>query len=97
MAVSPAQFVDNYPEFAQALTSNPSLVQAVLNDAYDLTPEGIWPANILDQGAQLRAAQSLALSPFGRNMALANEEGKTVYDERLERLMRIVAAGGSLT
>lgn len=97
MPVTPQQFVDNYPEFAQALTQQPALVQSVLNDAYALTPASVWPPGIIDQGAQLRAAQSLALSPFGRGMALANEDGKTVYDQRLDRLVAIVAAGGSLT
>lgn len=97
MAVTPAVFVTNYPEFAQALTSNPDLVQQEINNAYALTPASVWPPAILDQGAQLRAAQALALSPFGRGMALANEEGKTVYDQRLDRLIAIVAAGGSLS
>jgi hypothetical protein len=97
MAVTPALFVTNYPEFAQAQTSNPALVQSALDDAYALTPASVWPAAIIDQGAQLRAAQTLALSPFGRGMALANEEGKTVYDQRLDRLIAIVAAGGSLS
>jgi hypothetical protein len=97
VAVTPAQFVTNYPEFAQAFTSNPALVQKELDNAYAMTPASVWPASILDQGAQLRAAQALALSPFGRGMALANEDGKTVYDERLGRLVAIVAAGGSLS
>lgn len=93
MAVSLATFVANYPEFANA----PSPVaQNALNDAYSMTPAAVWPAPILDQAAQLRAAQALALSPFGRNMALANEEGKTVYDGRLQRLVAICAAGGTV-
>lgn len=97
MAVTPAQFVENYPEFAPALTQQPALVATTLSDAYALTPDTVWPSGFLDQAAQLRAAQSLALSPYGRGMALANDEGKTVYDLRLERLVTMVGGGGSVT
>jgi len=92
--VDPSAFIENYPEFTNAPTD---LIQNELNNAYALTPASLWPSAIIDQGAQLRAAQALALSPFGRGMALANEEGKTVYDARLDRLVAIVAAGGSTT
>lgn len=94
MAVTPTQFVANYPEFAQAPLA--TVVQNALNDAYSMTPVSVWPSSLVDQAAQLRAAQALALSPFGRGMALANEEGKTVYDQRLQRLVQICAAGGTV-
>lgn len=94
MAVTPTTFVANYPEFAQAPLG--TVVQNALNDAYSMTPSSVWPTSLVDQAAQLRAAQSLALSPFGRGMALADDEGKTVYDARLDRLVRIAAAGGTV-
>jgi hypothetical protein len=94
--VTPAQFVTNYPEFADALTAYPALVQSALDDAYALTPATVWPPTLIDAGAQLRAAQTLALSPYARNLSLANADGRTVYDLRLERFVARVAGGGSL-
>lgn len=93
MAVDVATFLVNYPEFVNAPTG---VVQNCLNDAYSMTPSAVWPSAILDQGAQLRAAQALALSPFGRGMSYSDPQGKTVYDERLGRLVTIAAAGGSV-
>jgi hypothetical protein len=92
VAVTAAQFIRNYPEFADAPLN---IVTQYLADAYSMTPVGVWGANT-DQGAQLRCAQALALSPYARKMALANEEGKTVYDARLTILVRIAASGGSV-
>jgi S-(hydroxymethyl)glutathione dehydrogenase/alcohol dehydrogenase len=72
--VTPAQFITNYPEFADALTAYPQLVQNALDDAYALTPAGVWPPTLIDAGAQLRAAQTLALSPYGRGLKLAGAD-----------------------
>jgi hypothetical protein len=96
VSVSPSQFVANYPEFADALSQQPALIQNVLDEAYLLTPDSVWPAWLVDQAAQLRAAQALALSPFGRALQLTEKDGGTVYDARLERIARLVGAGGSL-
>lgn len=93
MAVSPSTFLVNYPEFTQVPIA--ALTNA-LNDAYSMTPAAVWPAPILDQAAQLRAAQSLALSPFGRGANPRDDQGRTVYDVRLQRLIQIAAAGGTV-
>jgi hypothetical protein len=91
--VTPGEFTAYYPEFADA----PSvLVSEAIRQAYALTPASVWPAALQDAGVMLRAAQSLAQSPFGRNMSLADDDGKTAYDMRLERLISIVAAGGAV-
>lgn len=90
--VSAATFIVNYPEFTNAPNA---LVTNELANAYTMTAATTWGV-YQDQGAQLRTAQALALSPFGRGMALANEEGATVYDTRLDALVMVVAAGGSL-
>lgn len=90
MPVDVPTFLTNYPEFANVPTP---VVQNALNDAYSMTPAATWPVNLLDQGAQLRCAQSLALSPFARGTNPRDDGGKTAYDERLERLVRIAARG----
>lgn len=95
MAVTPSEFVANYPEFAEMLTTNPAALQNVLDDAYKKTPVALW-TTLTDEGAQLRAAQALAQSPFARNLELANNDGKTVYDARLAELVDIIGAGGTV-
>jgi len=94
VAVDVSVFLTNYPEFVNAPTE---VVQNCLNDAYSMTPDVVWPSNLVDQAAQLRCAQALALSPFGRGMSYADKQGNTVYDDRLNRLIQIAAAGGSVT
>jgi hypothetical protein len=94
--VTPSAFVANYPEFADALTNFPTLVSNALNDAYSMTPANIWSPALVDQGAQLRAAQILSLSNYGKNLALSDNDGITVYDKRLDRLVAITAGGGSV-
>lgn len=90
--VSAATFIVNYPEFTNA---PPALITNELTNAYNKTSATVWGVYI-DEGAQLRACRSLALSPFGRGMALVSKDGSTVYDERLNDLIEIIAAGGSL-
>lgn len=93
MAVDVPTFLANYPEFANVPTP---VVTNTLNDAYSMTPSNVWPAAIVDQAAQLRCAQALALSPFARGTNPRDDAGKTVYDERLRRLVQICAAGGTV-
>jgi hypothetical protein len=83
-------FVAKYPHFINAPQS---LVQAHLDDATALCPLGVW-GGLQGQGIGLRAARALALSPYARNLSLASAEGKTVYDDQLKELIRIVAVGG---
>lgn len=71
------------------------MAQNALDRAYALTPASIWGA-MQDEGAQLRAAQSLALSPYGTGLQLIQKNGATNYDTRLDRLVAIVAAGGTI-
>ena len=51
-------------------------------------------AELQSQGIGLRAAQSLALSPFGRELQMVLKDGSTAYDKRLDELINIVAIGG---
>lgn len=93
MAVDVPTFLVNYPEFNAVPIP---VVTNSLNDAYSMTPTAVWPPAIIDQAAQLRCAQSLALSPFARGTNPRDDGGKTVYDERLQRLVMIAAAGGTV-
>ena len=85
-----AAFIAKFPEFAQA---DESIVQAALDDATLLCPYSRWQS-LQAMGIGLRAAQALALSPFARQMALANDDGSTVYDGRLKQLFSLVSIGG---
>lgn len=96
MAVDLPTFIANFPEFTAAATSTPVMVQSALDAAYLMTPIGIWTA-LQDEGAQLRAAQWIAMSPYGSGLELSRSDGSTLYDSRLNRLIAIVAAGGSHT
>lgn len=85
-----ATFLANFPEFGGA---DESVILAALANATALCPYSRWRA-LQTQGIGLRAAQALALSPFARNMALAKDDGSTVYDGRLKELFSIVSIGG---
>ena len=91
MPVDVPTFLTNYPEFGSV---PPEVVQNALNDAYSMTPSTVWPTAIIDQAAQLRCAQSLALSPFARGTNPRDDQGRTGYDDRLHRPVTIAAAGG---
>lgn len=89
MAVTAASFKAAFPEFANATEA---LVTATLERAVLDCPSDAW-GQVTDRGIELTAAQSLALSPFGRGAQLVSKDGSTVYDERLECLKRGVALG----
>lgn len=84
-----ATFRAGYPEFKDAPDS---LVTAKLEEATILVPIGVWGA-LQQQAAFLYCARFLSLSPFGRHMSLAKEDGSTLYDERLDRLRFTVTSG----
>lgn len=95
MAVDVPTFVARFPEFQDAPTD---LVQAKLNDAITLCPSAVWgdssvDSSIAQQGIFHYCAQALALSPFARKLALAAEDGRTIYDRRLTMLKLIVTSG----
>lgn len=89
MAVTVNSFKAQYREFVNA---DDSMVQAYLTDAALLAPAAVW-RTLADQYTGLKAAQALALSPFGREMKLVSKDGSTVYDGRIADLETRIVAG----
>jgi hypothetical protein len=88
--VTAAAFKAAYPEFSNA---SDTLVESEIEVAEAMCPESIWTDETKRaRGIGLTVAQSLALSPAGRDMQLA-ADGTTVYDARLDDLRRQIAGG----
>lgn len=90
MAVTAQTFKDAYPEFENL---SDSWIAAKIADAEIACPSTVW-GDFADQGVSLHVAQRLALSPTGRDLKLANDDGSTVYDAELKRLRLVVSSGG---
>jgi hypothetical protein len=59
-------------------------------------PASIWGV-YQEEGAFLWCAKFLALSPFGRKMAMVDAQEKTAYDSRLTALLRAVVPRQAVT
>lgn len=73
-----AEFLVRHPEFSEA---TPALVDAKLAEAAEVIDSGVPGFEFY---LSKKAAQLLALSPFGQNARMVNKEGKTTYDVHLE-------------
>lgn len=67
-AITPTQFTENFPEFADAAMFPPSAITYWLTYAYILLPAARWGA-LLDLGAQLFAAHNLVLEAQAQQQA----------------------------
>jgi hypothetical protein len=90
-----ASFVQEFPEFFNAIEKYPGLVDAKLAEASRRIASKVWGEKT-DDGIKYLAAHLLALSPYGQGMRLVAKDGGTVYQETYERLKREVAAGPRL-
>lgn len=86
---SSADFLVQFPEFEGAPTA---LVSAKLADAAGRTDEEVW-GGLWSQGVMYRAADLLAKSPHGRKMMLVSNNGKSIYHEDLQAMIRRVTSG----
>ena len=77
-----AQFRERFPEFLETDTSH---VQAKLDEAWRRTPASVWGDTAQDAHGYL-AAHLLALSPFGRDARMINEDGTTMYGKVRTRM-----------
>jgi hypothetical protein len=93
VTVTVASLVSEFPEFARATVA---MIQAKIDEAELRTPERIWGAKV-DLGVKYLAAHLLAMSPFGRELKLANDDGRTIYGDERTRLERIVSSGFRVT
>ncbi len=84
-----ATFKTIFPEF-NALGD--TVISAHLEWARSMCNETTW-GDLRDQGIALKAADSLALSPGAQQMRLASKQGKSIYQDRYDKLVKIVGGG----
>lgn len=89
MAITVADFKVAFPEFAAAPVD---LITAKLAMGARLAPAAVW-GTFAEDGAFHYCARFLALSPFGRKIALVTKTGVTIYDEEIRRLKYCVTNG----
>lgn len=83
MPLTLAEFVDRFPEFADA---PPGLVQAKLDEADRRTPPRVWGVAPARDAQGYLAAHLLAISPFGRDARLVSDDGATTYGTERARM-----------
>lgn len=86
-------FVAAFPEFAGA---DEPFVTAKMGEATRELDVTLWGA-LFDDGVYKLTAQKLAKSPYGNSAKLSTTNGRTVYDEELDRLRRFIASGRGIT
>ena len=77
-------FLTDYPEFEPADAEFPGMIERHLAKAAQAT-RAAW-GDKLDQVVALTAAQSLAVTPFGRNAKLSSSQGKSTYGVLLKAM-----------
>jgi hypothetical protein len=83
MAVTAADFLEVFPEFA---TASASLVQGVL-DREAAAAEGVEDTPTQDDLIMYSAADRLARSPFARDLKLMQSNHDTVYSAMRRKLL----------
>lgn len=96
MTVSLAAFFAEFPEFDPEDGSRNALVQAKIDAAYLRTDAQVW-GSMRDEGAKYLAAHLCALSPFARELKLANDDGETIYGKMRRDMNRVVVSGFRVT
>lgn len=89
MAVTAQTFKDSNPEFRNL---DDEYLGIKIAAAVVACPSRVW-GDFTDQGVALHTAQQVALGPYGRDLKLVNDDGRTVYDRELERLRLMVSSG----
>ena len=87
MAVTVDSFVASHPEFADVAAQHRDMVATAIADAAAETDATVCGAET-DRVVRLRAADELARSPFGAQVKLVDDEGRTPYEKSLERLVQ---------
>ena len=82
MAVTAASLRIAHPEFTSAPDA---VVNAAIASAAACHDSEVW-GTLLDSGVELKACDTLARSPYGRDMRLTKDVMSTVYLEEWKRL-----------
>jgi len=79
MAVTAAEFKIRFSEFSQVADTD---IDPKLADAQAFLDEGAWGStDLYERAVFYYAAHLLAISPYGQQLQLVNDGGKTVYGE----------------
>jgi hypothetical protein len=82
-----SDLVELLPEFTDAVNSRPAMVQGHLDAAAPEVSAEVWGASYT-LAVCLKAAHSLALSPFGTQARLEGTVSETVYSARFENMRK---------
>lgn len=100
MAVSAAEFQNRFTEFSEVDTT---VIDAKLADAQAILDEAAWgTTDLYERAVYYYCAHLLAISPFGKQLQLASDDGRTVYgDFYQDKLLplirrRMQVSGGGL-
>ena len=87
MAVTPSEFLVDFPEFVALHSEDAPLIVAALASAERRFGDAI-PTAVRDDFVKLRAAVTLANGPWGRNARLSDPKGECQYSKDLKERMR---------
>ena len=89
MAVTVASLRADHPEFADTDHPSNAEVQAAIDRADRLYSDAEL-GDLYDDAVDLKACQSLARSPFARDLRLQKNSRATVYDDDLRQILEPV-------
>jgi len=101
VAVTAAELKVRFPEFADA---GDALINAKLADAQAFLDEGAFGVtDLYERAVYYKAAHLLAISPFGAQLQLISDDGRTTYGDFYQNNLlplirrRMHISGGGLT
>lgn len=98
MVIDGATFVLEYPEFLECYDTAPRLIQRALRQGAAFCDSGVWGSRYAD-GVFCKAAEILAMTPFGENARLKGDPSTSGYAITFAQMLqslpiRIGLAGG---
>ena len=96
MAVTAAEFKVRFSEFSEVADTD---IDPKLADAQAFLDEAAWgTADLYERAIYYYTAHLLAISPYGQQLQLINDGGKTVYGEQFfTRLLPLIQRRGQIT
>ena len=96
MAVTPAEFKVRFSEFSEVADAD---ISPKLADASAFLDEGAWgTTDLYERAVYYYAAHLLAISPYGQQLQLVNDNGSTVYGEQFfVRMLPLIRRRGQIS
>lgn len=85
-------FLASYPEFAQAETESPGLIQTKLNEATSETNATVMGVRT-ERAILVKAAILLLRSPWARSLRLENQDMLTAWERELREMQCAATVG----